>query len=166
MQRMSTRQQEYNKNERRILGIEGANPNDPFYGAMKTSSAYKEAQQAHQAHQAHQANQANQANQVHQAQQAFPAYMSPSSKMQDVNVYPQEYSSMPSPPLRSSVIMPKPLGEDTLPKLFDTNINTKGGKKATKKAAKKTKKVGKKAKKAPKKAAKKKTKKAAKKGKK
>jgi len=45
----SQRQQASNAKERAILGLGGANPNDPYYGAMAVPPEYKEAQEAQQA---------------------------------------------------------------------------------------------------------------------
>ena len=49
MPRKSQRQQASNKVERERLGLDGANPNDPYYGAMAVTPEYKKEQEAQQA---------------------------------------------------------------------------------------------------------------------
>jgi len=121
MPRKSERQQAYNKEERKILGLGGANPNDPYYGAMAVPPEYKEAQR-----------QAVQAYQTRQPPPSFSEHMPPvayhPSETPIDQLYPQGYSmsTNSTPTRRENMRMNGPIGGPLSP------LPGEGGKKRRK----------------------------------
>lgn len=124
-QKASTQsQKEYNKEERERLGLDGANPNDPYYGAMEVTEEYKAAQNEALKRQAFQ-------NQAFQQPPYFSEHMPPVAYHPietPIDLYPPKYSmsTNSTPTRRENVRMNGPIGGPLSP------LPGEGGKKRRK----------------------------------
>ena len=110
----------YNKEERERLGLDGANPNDPYYGAMEVTEEYKAAQ-----------NEAQRKAFQNQAFQNFSEHMPPVANHPSetrIDLYPPKYSmsTNSTPTRRENMRMNGPIGGPLSP------LPGEGGKKRRK----------------------------------